>query len=303
MYSIEQKTIRNKRFFYLIKRIRIGKKYKKIQVYIGKSVPNDITGELRLMREKELELVPEILKNIRLPDKNISLNEYSSVEETRIAFEYEQYVLSKAMLKRRWRSFAINFIFESNAIEGSKLSEREVEAIILNRYIKKTLERREVKEVKNAIEAFNLIRSGKFNLNQRSIIALHALITKNLGISRGYKTHKIVVNNKLTTSPGLVRGEMANLLSWWKKGKKKENPFYTAIIFHQRFERIHPFEDGNGRIGRLIFIWMLLKAGYGVILFKNKNRQAYFSVLSKADGGQSRAWFRFAMKIYKNTKF
>ncbi len=302
MPTIERKNIRNKPFFYLIKRIRIGKKYKKIQVYIGKSVPNDLTGYFRILQAKELELIPEILKHMQLPDKNISLAEYAAVEKTRIVLAYLPLMFSKAVLERKWRKFAINFIFESNAIEGSKLSEREVESIVLKRHIKKTLDRHEVREVENAIKAFNLLRGGKFDLNERSIINLHALITAGMNIAQGYKTHEVVVNNKKTTSPGKVRGELTRLLDWWRK-EKKTNPFYAALLFHPRFERIHPFLDGNGRVGRLILVWMLNETGHGVILFKNKKRQAYFSALDKADQGRLRPWLRFAIETYNQTKF
>ena len=300
MYIIERKNIENKRYFYLSKRLKVGKKYKKIQVYIGKLVPKNINLYLKRLRVKELALIPEIARAMKLPDQQISLNEYESVEKARVDWNYYGASLSPAASERWWRAFAIRFIFESNAIEGSKLSAKEVEAIVRRQYVGKSLERKEVREVENATEAFARAFSDNFHLNQRSIIALHALITRELGVSRGFKKRDIVVNNKATTPPGEVRGELARLIVWWRQAKK-ECPFYAAIIFHQRFERIHPFEDGNGRVGRLILAWMLRQAGYGAILFRNSNRRAYFSALSKADGGIPRPWLRYAMRVYKDT--
>jgi Fic family protein len=210
--------------------------------------------------------------------------------------------LSESKQEEFWRKFAIMFIFESNAIEGSRLSQKEVEAIVKKKYIKKTVGRKEILEVNNSIEAFKLIRSGDFILNQRSIINLHEIITKGLAVPRGYKKANIIVNNKETTPPAKVRESMRDLLLWRDRQKKKKfHPFILAAIFHGRFEYIHPFSDGNGRAGRLLFIWMLLKSGYGIMLFKNKNRQSYFSALNQADSGRPQKLYRHCVRVYKET--
>jgi Fic family protein len=235
-------------------------------------------------------------------DLKLPIEEYKKIEIMRAKFKYAFLNLSDHKKEEFWRQFAIMFIFESNAIEGSKLSQKEVEAIIKKQHLKKNIDRKEILEVNNAIKAFELIRSGKFILNQKSIISLHEIITKGLGVSVGYKKQNIVVNNKETVPPAKVRESMRNLLLWLVTQKKKKlHPFILAVQFHAHFEYIHPFSDGNGRIGRLLFIWMFLKSGYGVMLFKNKNRQAYFSALDQADDGRPQKLFRHCVRVYKET--
>lgn len=301
MPQVIRKYIKGKPFSYLTRRVRVGKKYRKIQVYIGKRVPSNLRPYYARLREKELLLAEEIAARLHLPDARITLREYADLERSRIMLEYHLHALSQSKQEQWWRRFAINFIFESNAIEGSRLSSSEVEAIIRNRYIKQSLSRREVREVKNALKAFRVVQNGGFKLTERGIISLHALLTEGLGIARGFKQRKIVVNNKETTSPGRVRKEISGLIQWWRAERRNAHPFFLALTFHQRFESIHPFEDGNGRIGRLILIWMLFKEDYGVILFRNRSRQKYFSALSDADDGRSRAWFRYGIFVYKQT--
>ena len=303
MYSIETKKIDNKTYLYAVRRIRIGKKYKKISVYIGKAVPKTKTQEKKILdalQTKELQLVPAIVQHSKLPDTRITTGEYKKLEEARVRHKYLYAALSGSKQAQWWRHFAIRFTFESNAIEGSKLSEREVAAITLGRTVKKTTPRAEVQEVENTIKAIDWIRDDSFTINERTILRLHAVVTKDLSIPQGFKKRSIVINNKTTTPPGQVRAELAKLLKWWK-AEKTVAPFFKAVIFHQRFEAIHPFEDGNGRTGRLLLLWMLSRAGYDVILFKNKNRHAYFSALSKADDGQERTWLRHAISVYCNT--
>lgn len=303
MYKIEAKNIENKPYLYAIRRVKVGEKSRKLSIYIGKTAPKTKQQKQAILDRlcaRESALVPEIVAGLQLPDKYITHTEYAQVEKARILYQYEYARLTEKAREHWWRTFTIRFIFESNKMEGSRLSESEVSVIALGKRVKKESSRTEIREVENALEAMQLIRNQTFVLNERTILKLHALITRDLGIVQGFKQKGIVVNNKPTTAPGQVRKELAKLIKWWKE-EKNISPFYKAVIFHQRFEHIHPFEDGNGRTGRFLLLWMLIKAGYDMILFKNINRQSYFSALSKADEGQSRVWIRYAMKTYNKT--
>ena len=302
MIKIEKKIIKNKGFYYLSEQVNTGNKFKKIQVYLGKNIPNNLRPFLEKLKNKELVLIGDCIHNLYKIENNIDLVLYKEIEKTRIQFKYYFYSISQKKNELFWRDFAIKFIFESNSIEGSRLSENEIKNIIKNNYVKKSLDRKEILEVENSIKAFNHIKGGKFKLNQNNIKNLHKKIVNNLGIEFGYKTEEIIVNNKKTCSPEKVKQEMTRLINWWNQNQKtKENPFLTAIKFHQKFELIHPFSDGNGRTGRLILIWMLQKSNYGVILFKNKNRHKYFSALNSADEGRNNKLYRYAVLVYKNT--
>ena len=302
MPKIYKKFIKNKPYLYLSEQIRVGGKNKKIQVYLGKSVPNDLTAKLLELACKEKILVNKSLNALFALDKIFDKERVGKIENLRIDFKYKSANLSDFKKEQMWTRYAVQFIFESNAIEGSKLNKNEVNSIVQRKYIKKTIERREIKEVKNSIEAFKIIRGELFELNQHQIINLHKLLVADLGINTGYKKVNVVVNNKKTTPAGLVRSEMSRLLSWWKKNKKsKKHPLAIAADFHQRFERIHPFEDGNGRTGRLLFNYILLQYGYLPVLFLYQNRQAYFNALNQADEGRNAKWYWYVIKCFKTS--
>jgi len=302
MIKIEKKIINNKGFYYLSEQVNTGRKFKKIQVYLGKNIPKDLSPFLEKLKNKEVVLINDSIERLYKIQKKINIIIYKEIEKTKIQFKYFFRNFSGSKNESFWRDFAIRFIFESNSIEGSRLSEKEIENIMKNKYIKKTIDRKEILEVENSIKAFNHIQKNKFKLNQNNIKDLHKIIVGGLGIVFGYKTEEIVVNNKKTCSPKKVKVEMTKLINWWKAEHKiKENPFLIAIKFHQKFELIHPFSDGNGRVGRMILIWMLLKDNYGVILFKNINRHKYFSALDSADEGRNNKLYRYATDVYKNT--
>ncbi len=251
---------------------------------------------------KEITLVGQSATLFVKPEQVFDFKNVADLEVFRVSWKYFLLARSAAEQDRLWRRFAIQFIYESNAIEGSRLSQREVESIARNAYIKKTTERKEIQEVKNALAAFDLIRSGTFVLNERSLIALHALVTRGLGIAPGFKTHTIIVNNKETAPPGEVRKNLSQLFKWWKKTKASSRHLLAiAADFHSRFERIHPFEDGNGRVGRLLFLWMLMEKKYPPLLFRYRNRQRYFHALDLADEGRKQQWHWLCIRVYKET--
>jgi len=302
MPYIHRKIVQNKPYFYLIEGVTLKGKSKKIQAYLGKKVPKNLGKYYNLLAEKEKHLIRKNLGNLFKFEKIFNKEQLGKIEDLRINLKYKMLSLSRAKKEQIWTRYAVQFIFESNAIEGSKLSSDEVRSIVKKKYIKKSLERREIREVRNSIKALNLIRSGKFKLNQHQIIALHKLLMSGLGVNTGYKKVDIIVNNKPTTPAGEVRAKMAELFVWFNKSKKeKRHPLVLAADFHQRFEYIHPFEDGNGRVGRLIFNWLLLQAGYSPLLFLYQNRRLYFNALNQADEGRKNKWHWYCLRVYKNT--
>ncbi|OGH73353.1 MAG: hypothetical protein A3C90_03155 [Candidatus Magasanikbacteria bacterium RIFCSPHIGHO2_02_FULL_51_14] len=302
MPSIEKKIIKNKPFFYLSEQVRIAGKNKKIQVYVGRSIPNDLSLHYTRLSQKEREFIAQHEAAMFRPERTIQTDILQWLEDYRVLWKYALAQKSPEEQERLWRRFLIAFIFESNAIEGSRLSQKEVESIVRKQYIKKSLGRKEILEVRNAIRAFEFIRSAQFQLNERSLIRLHALVTRGLGVQQGFKKRQIIVNNKRTTPPGHVRASLSGLASWWRAEQKtKRHPLFFAADFHSRFELIHPFEDGNGRVGRLLFVWMMMQKGYPPLLFRYRNRRSYFGALNQADEGRTQKWYWLCVRVYKDT--
>lgn len=301
MIRIERKNINNKLYYYLSEQVKYGAKFKKIQVFIGKNIPNQLDTQYLLLKKKEEAIIAGHMRRGQYKSKHLKEYEIQRVELTRINWKYFKLSQSESKFERALRDFAIEFIFESNALEGSRLSQSEVSKIVRKQYIKKGTSRYEIQEVLNSIEAFEYIQSSAFILNQKSIKTLHGIVTKNLNIPQGFKKESIIVNNRETVNPKKVRAELTSLITWYKRSKGSELSFSRAIIFHNRFEHIHPFTDGNGRTGRLLLNWMLLREGYGLILYKNRNRQAYRNALSKGDEGRYQNLISLSTSSYKAT--
>ncbi len=88
-------------------------------------------------------------------------------------------------------------------------------------------------------------------------------------------------------------------MNWYKRNKKKYHPVILASYFHATFESIHPFTDFNGRTGRLLLNFILLKNGFPAIDMKNKDKLKYYEALYKAQKGNLKLLVSLVMKYLK----
>jgi len=201
--------------------------------------------------------------------------------------------------------FPKKFIFNSNNIEGSKISEDEVNKIIENKKYKYKI-KNEIKEVENSIDSWLFIKD-KFIFNESNIKKVYHKLTKNLlqetGIKypRWFKKVVNVVNNNITTIPKNVSLEINDLIQFYKNNKKNIFPLKLAFDFHLKYEQIHPFENGNWRTWRLIMNKILLQNTFSPIIVFSENKQAYFNSIASCNSWNKKKYYKFMLDQYKKT--
>ena len=95
------------------------------------------------------------------------------------------------------------------------------------------------------------------------------------------------------TSPEQVKPAMSDLIDWYRRTENEdEHPIIIAATFHYRFVRIHPFDDGNGRMARLLMNMILIKHGYTVAIIPIEEREQYIKTLEQVD--RLRIWPRLS---------
>ena len=188
--------------------------------------------------------------------------------------------LKKELIKQRDSKFKgniyhfsqVNFAYNSNKIEGGKLTEDQTEEIfITNSFIPKSNEAikyDDLIEMKNHFRLFDyMLDIIDDALSKENIIEMNKILKRNTTDEDnprynvgGFKVipNKIGLINVInTTKPEDVEKDMDTLLDWYNN--LKEIKLEDIIEFHVRFETIHPFGDGNGRIGRIIMFKECLK--------------------------------------------
>ena len=190
---------------------------------------------------------------------------------------------SQAIMDKHMEHFITSYTYNSNAIEGSTLTLRDthrvlVEGITINK--KPLRDHLDAINHRDAMEFVLTLSKNKYDLTERDIIQIQSIVLANEPSLKGkYRDIQVYIAGTSHTppSPPEIRELMDNLLMSYHSSKT--HPLMNIADFHVRFERIHPFGDGNGRTGRLILNLELIKSGYQPIDVKFKDREDYLDAL------------------------
>jgi len=182
----------------------------------------------------------------------------------------------------------ISFNCESNGIEGNSLTFNETKILLETGYAaggKPLKDYNEALNHKEAIDKMLYYIDIKADLSKNIICEFNKTLLKGTqkeAASGQYRKIPVVVGNKdITTPPYLIEKDMEELFLWYENNKDID--FVEKISkFHSKFEKIHPFIDGNGRTGRLILNLELMKDGYPPIILKRTDREKYYNALERA---------------------
>ncbi|MEK9159627.1 MAG: Fic family protein [Patescibacteria group bacterium] len=184
-------------------------------------------------------------------------------------------------------AFMIDFIYNSNKIEGSKMPKKEVEKIVSAGSIKKNA------EVENSLKAISFSPQVLKKLSINKIIELHKILLSHEPSKHGIREVAIVVGNSDTAQATEIIAKLSELLDWYNSVEGKLYPPELAFRFYYRFERIHPFVDGNGRIGRILMNSILKSHRYHPIILWNSQREKHMNVFEKAMEGHIEKYLDF----------
>ena len=182
--------------------------------------------------------------------------------------------------------FLLSLTYNSNKIEGSTLSENETADIMFNNQAlpnKSLIEQLEVKNHQVALQyLFNFLLKNKI-INKELILKLHAILMNGVRDDAGlFRNHGVrIIGSNIPTANYLKLSELMDDLVV-DINQKNNDIIYLVSIIHGRFEQIHPFSDGNGRIGRLIMTAMLLKENLTPAVIQQENKRQYYNYLNKA---------------------
>ena len=187
--------------------------------------------------------------------------------------------------KPYFEDFITRSVFNSNRIEGNTLSLPETYSIIFNNKNKmevKTTERERYEAI-NLKYAYNFIlKNIDNNITVDMIKKVAKFINKNIKDIDGFRKTQVFIKGASDIPP---RSEQVPMLIGeliYKKGKiKKENVFDYIARFHIYFEHIHPFEDGNGRTGRVLIAKELLSRGFAPVVIPYSRRAEYINYLDE----------------------
>ena len=186
--------------------------------------------------------------------------------------------------------------YHSNAIEGSTLTYAETYAILYNDNSFKIQgkEPREIYEAINHKNALDLVFKNLQNkdlFDERFIKSLNETINKNIKETDEYRTVQVFIRGSEHIPPAPEK--IPNLMNYYVYNYNNDTQeiFNKIAKYHIEFEKIHPFEDGNGRTGRLLLTYELLKNNLPTVVISKEDRVKYFEFLRNNDILGLAKWF------------
>lgn len=215
------------------------------------------------------------------------------------------------------RKFMLEFNYNSNHIEGNTLTYGQTELLLLFGKVVDAANMKDLEDMKASNVGLNMMQNqaaSEYPLTETFIRQLHnTLLREDYTVYRrlpgGQTTSYVVHAGQYKTRPNSVitrTGErfeyaspeetpalMADLVRWYNEEEMKGEltPAELCALFHYRYIRIHPFEDGNGRIARLMVNYILTRHDYPMIVVKSADKESYLNTLSICDAVVGTAFF------------
>ena len=259
--------IQQKGYYYLDHSFRSSGKVIHKRKYLGKELPKNLEEIKEIfLRECMQEGIFKKLKSIQ---KNFSR-------------EWKKY--PESIKKEFLIDLSVSFTYNTNAIEGSTITLHETEEII-KRKISPNKPLRDVQETINHSKTFFKVINEKSKLSADMLLKWHKEIFLDTkpDIAGKYRDYLVRVGNYRAPDWQDLDKLMKEFFFWYNKNKKVMHPIELAARAHYKFEKIHPFGDGNGRIGRLIIAYILRNGNYPLLIIEYKKRKSYYRALSKSE--------------------
>ena len=282
---IEKRKVGKRIKYYLGHSFREGSKVHKIRKFLGvnleKTTLDDRVEKAKVLIFEEIEKYNLIKDPLQFELSEKDLEFVKKIEK-------EIPVLISHLSEQQWLQFSELFTFNTNAIEGSELNSKEVKQVLEEDKWPEEKSKYDIAETYGVSEAVKYIRETKEELSIELIKKIHQIVFKNSKKIAGQfrkAGEEVVIKNRLgeVVHEGAPQSRVLFLLNelieWYGKNKKKYPGLVLAAVVHNQFENIHPFADGNGRVGRVLLNNILLKNGLPPINIDLKNRAEYYASL------------------------
>ncbi|MFH1391175.1 MAG: Fic family protein [Candidatus Diapherotrites archaeon] len=299
MVYIYKKIVSGKIYYYLrTSKRKNGKVISKDVAYLGNNIESVKKKLVKLPKyKKDIEKAYrkinlflesnhflEEVKKLKLKTNDFLENTLFDVEACKLHFTAVFKNLDSLTQEQMMNGFLIEYAVNTASIEGNTITLKEAHDLLEDGLTPKGKTLREIYDLQNTKKVFEKLDFKK-DISHDLIKKIHADLLENIDSRTEYRTKDIrVMHMRFKASPFyLVSKDLDLLIKWYKQNKKKMQSFVLAVLFHHKFEKIHPFFDGNGRTGRMLMNFILLKSNYPPLIIQNKHRSEYLDALNTAD--------------------
>jgi len=257
-----------------------------------------------ITREKYIgKIIPKNIEEIKKAflDKCHRDSLFELFDKIKRGFQKEWQKYPELIKEKVKEQIAVALTQNTNPIEGSTITLEETRELVEHK-IAPNKPLRDIKETEAHVKVFLEMLRKKEKFNIQLILKWH----KNLfgetkpDIAGKFRDYLVRVADYLAPDWQDVRLLMKKLIKFYEENKNKNmNPVELAARTHYQFEKIHPFGDGNGRIGRLIMNYILWHQDYPMLIIEYKKRKSYYRALQKTENDFFNYFSRRYLKAHK----
>jgi len=279
---ILKRTKRGNTYYYLQHSYRIKDRVFTKEKYLGKQIPKNVDGIKKMFLDS--------LHKIGL---------FKLFSRIKVGFQKEWKTYPESMKEKLKRQISVDFTYNTNAIEGSTITLAETEELV-DHNIAPNKPLNEIKETEAHAKAFLSMLSKGNVFNTDLIQKWHQELfrqTKN-DISGKYRDYLVRVGGYVAPDWQDIDKMMKKLVEFYDTNSRM-NAVELAARMHYKFEKIHPFGDGNGRVGRMIMNYILWHNKYPILVIEYKKRKSYYKALQKNEDGFFNYFARRYLKAHE----
>lgn len=265
------RTVRRaeKRYYYLVHTYRWAGKVGRKERYLGTAPPKDISGERTALERAVWEATW-----------------FPLFGEIQAAYQRRRRTLPKSLAEKEIEDFLVEFTYDTNRIEGSTLTFQETSDLLTHGISPGSRPMRDIRETLAHAALMRRLLANPEPIDLPRLLSWHRSIfgeTKPdiAGRLRDFEV-RIRGSHHVPPSTLEVRPMLVELLRRFHRHGDDRNPVESAGSFHFQFENIHPFGDGNGRIGRLAMNLALFQAQYPMLNIRYGKRAGYYRSLERS---------------------
>jgi len=284
--KIERK---GKTYYYIRRNFRVsGKKWKKIREYAGSKPPSK-NQTTQAIVEIEIKAIKKGITKPASQHKYLSDTEAEKPQDLKEVYHKWFGKLSADEIKKYEEDFIVRFTYNTNAIEGNRLSLRETSMILTENIIPACATPNDYNETINSKDCYEFIKKYTGEFNQKFLLKIHGLLTKNTNCTLvgTYRDHDVRISGSDWIPPPYkkIREDIRKIFQWYYVERKKLHPVELGAVLHNKLVRLHPFSDGNGRTSRVVMNWILMKNTFPMFYVEQRDKIHYYEAIEEGDKG------------------
>jgi len=269
MVVVRKKVVDGREYFYLQHTVRTSTGVQTREKYLGAKLPSDV-------EKAKKDFLTEIYRE----------RWYPLLDQVRSNYQEEEHSLPPSALQKRDRSFSVRFTYDTNRIEGSRLTYRETADLLERGLSPRQKPIGDIKEAEAHDRVFREALGYKKDLSLQVVLMWHRKLFEATkpDIAGKARNHQVAISGSrfMPPSPVEIQPLLREFFRWYNRNKHSMHPVELAAGVHLRFVTIHPFADGNGRMSRLLMNFVLHRYGFPLLNIPYEDRRGYYNALERS---------------------